>query len=200
MKTSIVMMKAATNKAMIRLLRDSVLYTLVFLFIIVEEVWSEIYESIKSLKLIASFNAFMSRYLDDKSRWFVLAMFIFPAIVMELFAFASTLSFVSGHFFLGVALYSMKGVITIPTIELFQNQKEKLLTFSPISWIYTMLLRIQASSYFRNVMGVIRRVKSAIGAWWQRTKTRFSGKKEGIALKMAALYRMMKRKSDDGRQ
>lgn len=180
-----------------RLLRDTLFYTLVFFFILLEEIWSEIYETIKSLHLVARFHTWLNTFLEDKSRYVVLAIFFIFAAVMEMFALMSTRSFVTGHFTLGVLFYVIKGLITLPTIELFQNQKPKLLTFGWINWIYKIVLQIQASRYFRNIMVLFKRVKRASAVRWRLFKRRFRGERSRVSRMMAALYRKMKRDAKD---
>lgn len=137
---------------------------LVILFIIFEEIlWNKvgkpIYELIKSLRLMVKFKEWVGEF---KHRYALLVIFITPFVLMEIMSLLSLKSFATGAIGMGISLYVVKLVLTVPVVIIFNSGKKQLVSFFPIRYGYGMIINLKRSSTFRNVKKFTKKVKQVV--------------------------------------
>ena len=125
----------------------------VVLFILVEEIaWNKIgkpaYIAVKSLKIMKRFKEWVA---NVENRWALLAIFITPFGVMEIFSLLSLQAFASGAIITGIGLYTFKLALTAPVVIIFTTAKTELVSFFPIRYSYGTILKFKRSNTFRKV-------------------------------------------------
>ena len=126
---------------------------LVTLFIIFEEIaWRRIgepaYKAVSALQIMDNFKSWVS---DINHRYLLLLVFIVPFVLME---GASALAFKawgSGLIFSGLAIYSIKLILTAPVVVIFNTGKEILLTFWVIRTVYGWIEALKNSKTFKGI-------------------------------------------------
>jgi hypothetical protein len=140
------------------------LNTLVFLFIVFEEIlWKNfakpIFEEIKELKISIKFKSYL---LSLNNKFILIIIFLIPLILMELVAFLAGLALVNGFIFLFLLLYLLKGIVMLPLLFIFETRKNTLLEFKLISYPYRWLMTLLNSNILLSVKKNIKDMKHKI--------------------------------------
>jgi len=167
-------------------------YALVFLFIIFEELaWNKLgkpaYEEVKSLKVMDRFKDWVSKI---EHRLALLALFLTPFILMEVSAILATKAFVMGALYWGLALYSLKIIMTVPVVIIFTTGKDVLVSFFVIRYSYGAILKFKRSDAFRGAKRQLKTMKSNL----KEKKIALMGKEKGTLRKsFRRLYQKIKK-------
>jgi hypothetical protein len=131
------------------------------LYIILEEyIWNlvfrDIYLRIQSLSLFEKFKLYLEL---ETHRYKLLAIFIVPFIFMEVFGALAFGFLGSGLILYFLLLYSVKILLTIPVVIIFNAGRDQLLTFLIINFVYSLILKMKGSSYYLRVTAALESYK-----------------------------------------
>ncbi len=157
-------------------LLNPIIYTFILGFIIIEEyawnkIFKHIYLKVKDLKLMIRFKYYL---IYEDSRYLLLLIFLLPFVLMEGFSVLGLLLIGKGLVSLGVLMYILKLLITIPVVIIFNSAKKKLLTFFFIKFGYFYILKFKRSKTFRMVKAKIHDIKSEAKNKWLEFKKEIS--------------------------
>lgn len=96
---------------------------------------------------------------EVENRRALLAIFLAPFVVMEIFSLLSLKAFATGAIITGVGLYVFKLALTAPVVIIFNTGKKELVTFYPIRYSYGAILNLKRSNTFRCVKRYTAKVK-----------------------------------------
>ena len=130
-------------------------------FVLIEEiVWDNIglpaYNAVQSLKIMDRFETWIA---DIEHRYTLLGIFITPFIAMEVASLLSVKAFATGAIIVGIGLYTIKIILTVPVVIIFKSGKSTLVTFWVVRYSYGVILNFKRSKTFRRVMKYIDKVK-----------------------------------------
>lgn len=141
-----------------RLLRKTaryVWYPLAWLVVVVymafETLWSVVSDWVFTYTPLQVFSEQIHKRLDGRSEWLVLLVYLTHFALMQAMALSSGKMFLQGNLWLGVVFYICKGLIAIPTVRFFVQEKDKLLTFWPIRVGYLLVVFIKSSTPYIHV-------------------------------------------------
>ena len=140
-------------------LRKALLYLLVVVFLIFEEVWEVLRDFFVWSRYYRLVIARVNGYCSRQNRYVVLLIYLSLFLPMELLGLASAALMAGGYVVWGVVVYLSKGLIAIPAIDIFVANKEKLLSFSFVRRVYELLQRFKQSDIYRSVVQLIARMK-----------------------------------------
>ncbi|WP_456403924.1 hypothetical protein [Thiolapillus sp.] len=142
------------------LLRKALLYLLVVIFLIFEEVWEALHNLLVWRKHYGRMMAAINAYSRQQSRYVVLGIYLSLFVPMELLGLASAALLTSGYPVWAVLVYLSKGLIAVPAIDIFVGNKEQLLSFSLINYGYSKLQQLKQSAVYVSMLrqlGVAKR-------------------------------------------
>jgi len=154
------------------LLRKAVLYVLVVIFLVFEEVWDVLRDLLVWRKHYARAMAAINGYSSTRSRYVVLAIYLSLFVPMEILGLASAALMASGHVAWAVAIYLSKGLIAVPAIDIFVANREKLLSFSLINYGYGLLMRFKHSPVYLATLEQLGRLKQRLRRLAKRISNR----------------------------
>ena len=127
-----------------------------------ETVWETVSDWVFSYTPLLLFSERIHLWLIGQSRWLVLAVYLIHFAAMQSFAVISGKMFIAGNVVSGVVFYVGKGVLAIPTVRFFTMEKSRLLTFSPIRWVYSLVVFIKSSEPYQFIARLAATIKQAI--------------------------------------
>lgn len=127
-------------------------YLFVMLFIVFEEyIWDKIFKyiyiKIKNLDLISDFKEYL---LKEDNRYIILLIFLLPFMIMEGVSILGLIFIGKGFIILGLSMYLIKILATIPVVIIFNSGKKRLLSFYLIKLGYFLILKFKRSKIYRN--------------------------------------------------
>ena len=147
------------------ILRKALLFVLVLIFLIFEEVWDALHSLLVWRKHYGKLIVAVNGYCQKKSRYVVLGIYLSLFIPMEVLGLLSAALVGSGHPGWAILVYLSKGLIAIPAIDIFVGNKEKLLSFSAIRYGYEKLVQLKQSSVYVNTVNRMKQVKAWVSSW-----------------------------------
>jgi len=152
-------------------LRKLLLYALVLVFLVFEEVWEVLRDLLAFRRyyprLMAVINAFAAR----QNRYLVLCIYLSLFVPMELLGLASAALAAEGYWKSALLMYASKGLVAVPAIDIFIANKEKLLSFSLIAWVYGLLLRFKSSDVYQHTLALMvdarRGMRDLVRRFWR---------------------------------
>ena len=173
-------------------------FTLVFLFILFEEIIWEgiaepIYERVASWNLLQRIEAGVNRL----PRSILLVLFLALLLGVEGAGLFAGFLFVQGYMLFGLLLYITKIPIAAFTFWLFKISRTKLLSFAWFAWLYEQLMVgiawLKSQEIYQESMAILHRLKDRINAMIKRLKARFLSGEEGRFMReMKAFYNYLK--------
>lgn len=138
-----------------------IIYIFVFFYLVIEEylwqrIFRHIYLKIKAFNLLYKFNSYIKK---QNNRYYLLLIFIIPFVLMEILATIGVFLTAKGLVILGVIFYSLKLLLTVPVVIIFNSSKKKLLSFYLIRISYFGIIKIKRNEIFRNTKRKIRILK-----------------------------------------
>ena len=141
------------------LLSKALLYMLVVVFLVFEEVWEALRDLLVWRKHYVRAMAAVNAFCRNQSRYVVLAIYLSLFVPMEMLGLASAALVASGHAVWAAAVYLSKGLIAIPAIDIFVGNRGKLLSFGLIRWVYGLLNRLKQSEAYLSVVHLMGKQK-----------------------------------------
>lgn len=151
---------------MFGLLKRLLLYPLVLLFILFEELIyrkfiGPVFAIIRQWALIRRFND----YIGQQSRYVILVMFLSFFTVAEVLGFVSLALLASAQVLMGVIFYLVKTLLALYSFMLLELHKEKLFSFLWFSFVYKKIISfvhfVKASSIYREIASTANKIKLA---------------------------------------
>jgi len=136
----------------------------VVLFIIFEDIiWRKLakplYEKIKSFKVMDVFAEWVN---DVEHRYALLFIFILPVFFDILLSYLFGVAMANAMILTAIGIYVLKAVASVMMFLIFKIGKKKLTSFYIIRVAYYYILKIKASSIFRNTRKYLSEVKNEL--------------------------------------
>lgn len=147
-------------------LRNLLLYGLVLVFLVFEEVWEVLRDLLAIHRYYPRLMAAINRFTARRSRYVVLLIYLSLFLPMELLGLASAALAAEGHWKSALLLYVSKGLVAVPAIDIFSVNRDKLLSFGVIAWGYDLLQRFKASDVYRGTVGMMKRIRQRFRGIW----------------------------------
>ncbi len=149
-----------TLKELFRLLQISLILTYISLEEVVWERFAQpIYRYIKYLKPFEK----LEQLLAKSNRYVVLLIFIISLVVGEGFGLLSPIVAIWGYPFLAIVVYGLKLVVVAFAFWVFNTQKELLLSFKWLNYLYKKILAIidwiKATQVYKDVVSRVKKIK-----------------------------------------
>lgn len=126
-------------------------WVIVVFYMAFETLWSIVSDWVFAYTPLQLFSERIHQHLAGRSEWLVLLVYLTHFALMQGMAFSSGKMFLQGNIEFGVIFYICKGLITIPTVRFFMQEKDKLLTFWPIRMGYLLVVYIKSSKPYHRV-------------------------------------------------
>lgn len=147
------------------LARKAALFLLVLIFLVFEEIWDALHSLLVWRKHYGRGIAAVNNYCRRQNRYVVLAIYLSLFLPMEILGLLSAALVGSGYPGWAILVYVSKGLIAIPSIDIFIGNKEKLLSFSLIRYGYGKLVQLKESAIYLNTVNKLKQLKH-----WLRTQ------------------------------
>jgi len=174
-------------------------FTLVFLFILFEEIIWEgiaepIYERVAQLHLLQKIEA----GINLLPRAVVLVLFLALLFSVEGAGLFAGFLFVQGYILLGLLLYITKIPIAAFTFWLFKVSRVKLLSYPWFAWLYEKLMAgiawLKDQEIYQESMALLGSLKLQVKELLKKVKKRlFSGEENRFLREMKAFYNYLKK-------
>lgn len=142
-----------------RLLRKTARYVwyplawvIVLVYMTFETLWSVVSDWVFTYTPLQVFSERIHQHLVGRSVWLVLLVYLAHFALMQVMAFLSGKMFLQGNIWFGGMFYICKGLVTIPTVRFFMQEKDKLLTFWLIRIGYLLVVFIKSSGPYHRVV------------------------------------------------
>lgn len=126
-------------------------WCLVVVYMAFETLWSVVSDWVFTYTPLQVFSEHIHKRLQGRSAWLALLVYLMHFALMQTMALSSGKMFLQGNVWLGVVFYIAKGLIAIPTVRFFVQEKDKLLTFLPIRLGYQLVVFIKSSSPYKHI-------------------------------------------------
>ncbi len=162
-----------TNNIIFKKITHFGLVTLVFIYIIFEEIFWEtiakpVYTYIHSLKLLQKLEV----KVHTLPPWLLLIAFLVLFINVELMGLIAGAMIIQGKIILATSLYISKIPITAFAFWLFRVSKDKLMTFGWFKTAYNYTMRkidqIKNSEIYQTIKAKVAKIKISIKAWKEK--------------------------------
>ena len=172
-------------------------FTLVFLFILFEEiVWESlakpIYEKIASFHILLK----LEKIILNANRYIVLFSFITLLLGVEGAGILAGVFFVQGYVLFGLALYIAKIPIAGFTFWLFKASKTKLLSFDWFAWAYKKLMSgidwLKDTEIYKSSIAMMRDIKARIKPFIAEIKARYFTRDSKFVEELKSFYQYLK--------
>lgn len=180
-----------------RKLLSFVQFSLVFLFILFEEIiWEEI--ALPICQYIQSFRILqtLQSKINKLNRYIILVLFTLMLLGVEISGLFAGILFVQGKFWSGVMLYASKIPIAAFTFWLFRISKEKLLSFGWFAWAYGQLMRgiawIKAREMYQSSIKIVHATKQKIKVISRAIQIKYFAEESKFMITIKRLYRYIK--------
>jgi hypothetical protein len=150
------------------LLRNLLLHVLVLGFLVFEEIWEVLRDLLAFRRYYPRLMAAVNGFAGRQNRHVVLLIYLSLFIPMELLGLASAALAAEGHWKSALLVYVSKGLVAMPAIDIFVANRQKLLSFGVIRWVYDQLLRFKQSDVYLSVVDFIGRRKRRLLQWFHR--------------------------------
>ncbi len=156
------------KKIFLQLLYFFQLILLLFYIILEELVWEQlakpIYHFFLNLKLAIKFENF----LKSHNRYIPLVLFLSTFVFGELLGLLTPIFLANGLIILAFLLYFMKILIVAFAFWLFKLEKERLLSFFIINYLYEKIIyfntKIKSSKIYKTLIGNLKKIKNYLKA------------------------------------
>ena len=101
-------------------------------------------------------------YINNSNDIVLLSSFIIIVIIGEIFAGLSVFMLGKGFFLIGILFYILKILVYVPAIDIFKNNKHRLLNYKIVNYFYNLYLKIEKSEVVLFVKKLIKKIKLAI--------------------------------------
>ncbi len=146
-------------------LRNLLLYGLVLVFLVFEEVWEVLHDLLALRRYYPRLMAVVNGFADRQNRYVVLFIYLSLFLPMELLGLASAALAAEGHWKSALLVYVSKGLVAVPAIDIFSSNRDKLLSFGLIAWAYGLLQRFKSSDIYLGSIDMIRRIRRRLWGW-----------------------------------
>jgi len=99
---------------------------------------------------------------EFKNRYALLLIFLTPFIIMEIIGLLSLKAFATGAIILGITLYILKVLLTVPVVIIYKSAEQELRSFSLIDFGHTIIMKIRESELFLSVKASLAKFKEEI--------------------------------------
>ena len=180
-------------KKLFRRLKILIQFSLVFLFILFEEIiWESlaepIYEKIQSLRILQRLQLFIKK----TNRYVLLSIFVVLLLGVEGAGLMAGVFLVQGKVVWGGLLYMLKVPIAGFTFWLFKVSKNKLLSFYWFRWSYEKLIEgiewLKSTEIYHSSISIMRNIKSRL----KYIKQRYFSKDSNFITELKLFYRYIK--------
>ena len=137
-------------------------WVIVVIYMTFETLWSVVSDWVFTYTPLRVFSERIHQFLEGRSKWLVLLMYLTHFVTMQGMALLSANMFLQGNVLLGVTFYVGKGLVTIPTVRFFMQEKDRLLIFWPIRMGYLLVVFIKSSTPYRRIAAWVATVKERI--------------------------------------
>jgi len=171
----------------------------VLIYLIIEEVlWVRIgepvYRRLQTIQFLQRFSQYAEKEIGE---WGFFVIFSIPFIIMEILGILSGKMFITGHFFIGMMLYVLKGFCTPIVVYIFNIGRDKLLSFKIIYWTHHFICWLSTTEIYISVKIRIKATKKAIKAFLSRFKTKksfWAGFKKQLTRTTQKLRKILRRR------
>lgn len=118
-----------------------------------------VYRRLSALKIMDRFKAWVN---SVDNRYALLTLFLSTFILMEVSSTYGLIFIGTGALFTGIGLYSMKLLLTVPAVTIWQAGKKPLLSFILIKWGFGITIKIRRSKMYYSAKRQIKNLR--IGA------------------------------------
>ena len=172
-------------------------FTLVFLFILFEEIIWEgiakpIYNKIEALHITQKIES----KIAHTNRYVVLVVFLVLLLGVEAAGLLAGVFFVQGYVLLGLLLYITKIPIAAFVFWLFKVAKSKLLSFDWFSWTYKKLMAgidwLKATAIYQDTIAYMKLLKGKLKVRLRAIKLKYFSKDSSFTKELKSFYRYIK--------